>query len=67
MFLVVYFFKVMFCIVDLNELLDLKFIWLVGRIENIVILIDRFEINENVDEVLLYGLILNFDMYIGVD
>lgn len=67
MFLVVYFFKVMFCIVDLKELLDLKYIGLVGRIENIVILIDRFEINENVDEVLLYGLILNFDMYIGVD
>lgn len=67
MFLVVYFFKAMFRIVDLKELLDPKYTGLAGRIENTVILIDRFEINENVDEASLHGLISNFDMHIGVD
>lgn len=77
MFLVVYFFKVMFCIVDLKELLDLKcilgnfivyeFFGLVEKIIKIEILIDVVEIKENVDEFLLYSLILNFDIYIGVD
>lgn len=56
MFLVVYFFKVMFRIVDLKELLDPKctlgylyvheFSGLAERIENTAILIDRVEIKE---------------------
>lgn len=57
MFLVVYFFKVMFCIVVLKELLDLKciyfkvyeFLVLVEKVVKIEILIDVVEIKENVD------------------
>lgn len=41
--------------------------WLKKLWNWIEILIDVVEIKENVDEFLLYSLILNFDIYIGVD
>lgn len=77
MFLVVYFFKVMFRIVDLKELLDPKctlgnftvheFSGLAEKITKTEILIDAVEIKENVDEPSLHSLITNFDIHIGVD
>lgn len=77
MFLVVYFFKIMFRIVDLKELLDPKctlryltvheFSGLAEKIATSEIFIDGVEIKENVDEPSLHSLISNFDIHIGVD
>lgn len=75
--LVIYFFKIIFCIIDFKVIFDFKcleksinmyeLLGLVEKMERIEVCIDVVDVVEDVDELVLYSLVFNVDIYIGVD